>query len=137
MREIPLAALIVLAVSGCEPTQLYIAHNTVVGLDVAVNTERSAGHLMFGYDRRFVALAPKSVKPLAHDGDEQQSSEAREVMSALSCTEVEVDGIFLTKYSERLATGLAARDAANTIKDPQASSLFRCWDADDSKERQQ
>ena len=41
--------------------QLYIAHNTVVGVDAVVDTNRQVGRIVVGYDRQFVALAPKSV----------------------------------------------------------------------------
>lgn len=139
MRRILLAPIIAFAAGACEPTQLYIAHNTVVGLDASVNTERTAGRLMFGYDRQFVALAPKAVKPAPHKWDEQEgiSDEAQEAMSAIACTEVEVDGIFLTKYSERLATGSAARDAARVLAEKSTpASLFQCWEAKGSDQTQ-
>jgi hypothetical protein len=107
--------------AACEPKQLYIAHNTVIGVDAAVNADRTAGQLMIGYDRQFVALVPKSVP------EQGAGSESREAMAALVCSKLEVDGIFLTEYSERLATGDAAVEASNTIaKDPKRMSIFDC-----------
>jgi hypothetical protein len=106
---------------ACEPTQLYIAHNTVIGLDAAVSTEQTAGHLTIGYDRQFLALVPKSV-PEA-EGD----AKSREAMAALVCSELKVDGIFLTAYNEKLATGDAAKRAAKVIaSNPKRPSIFDC-----------
>ena len=126
-----------------EPTQLYIAHNTVVGVDAAVDTNRQAGRLVIGYDRQFVALAPKSVRH-TDDADPECKNEddgCREAMAVLSCNEVEVDGIFLTKFKDRLATGNAAKEAAAKIVERVrtiaqgdvtkyaeiAAGLFDCW----------
>lgn len=117
---------ILLAACG-EPTQLYIAHNTAIGVDAAVNADRTAGHLTVGYDRRFLALAPKAVPEEAEPGEPQPSVDAREAMAALVCSELEVDGIFLTKYNEKLATGKAARNAAEVIAaNPDRKSIFDC-----------
>jgi hypothetical protein len=126
-----------------EPTQLYIAHNTVVGVDVAVDTNRQAGRLVVGYDRQFVALAPKSVPPDPEkpDPDCVGEPDCREAMAVLSCNEVEVDGIFLTRFKDRLATGTAAKKAATKIVEHVqtvaqgdvtkyaeiAAGLFDCW----------
>ena len=141
-----------------EPTQLYIAHNTVVGLDAAVDTNRQSGRLVVGYDRQFIALAPKAVphtndaKPPdpACDNPESPDAVCREAMAALSCNEVEVRGIFLTRFKDNLATGTAAIGAANTIKNTadrlskgeitateyQAlTALFDCWRGRDITEQ--
>ena len=61
-------------------------------------TERAKGRLVIGYDRNFVTLVPKSVP----DG-----KGGREAMAVLSCSELKVDGIFLSKFIEYLATGKA------------------------------
>jgi hypothetical protein len=127
MRQFLLGSVMALTLVGCEPTQLYIAHNTVVGLDASVNAERTSGRLLVGYDRQFIALAPKAVRPSRRDGDEEVHPSARDAMSALSCTDVEVKGIFLTRYSERLATGLAARDAADELKSDADALFADCW----------
>ena len=78
MRYGGIALTLIAGLAACgEPTQLYIAHNTVLGLDAAVDTNRQAGRLLFGYDRQFVALAPRSVPPYrsrpiwtAHDAND-------------------------------------------------------------------
>jgi len=88
---------------GCEPTQLYVGATTVVGLNAAMNTEQTAGHLKIGYDRTFVTIVPKSV-PAPEGG--------REAMAALSCSDLEVTGIFITGFREYLATGRAAMNYA-------------------------
>ena len=62
MRYGGIALTLIAGLAACgEPTQLYITHNTVLGLDAAVDTNRQAGRLLFGYDRQFIALAPRSV----------------------------------------------------------------------------
>jgi hypothetical protein len=147
-----------------EPTQLYIAHNTVIGLDAAVDTNRQSGRLLFGYDRQFIAPksvpdrpvqgpdavrepapAPKPDRPVqgsaaAPERDEcaEPGANCREAMAALSCNEVEVRGIFLTRFKDNLATGTAATKAARTIKEAAEGKgskqersaipvLFDCW----------
>ena len=72
-----------------------------VGVNAAVNMERTAGHLVIGYDRNFVTIAPRSVPIGAGAGD------GEDAMAALSCSELEVKGIYLTKFVESLATGEA------------------------------
>ena len=53
------AAMLVL--TACDANQLYIGHDTVLGLNASVNSERSSGRIVFGYDRQFITLVPKSV----------------------------------------------------------------------------
>jgi hypothetical protein len=94
------------ALTACQPTNLYVGSNTVVGVNGSMNTEQTAGHLIVGYDRRFAAIVPKSVPTGEADG--------KEAMAVLSCSELRVEGIFLTGFTEYLATGKAAtRFAAN------------------------
>jgi len=89
----------------------------VVGLNAAMNTEQTAGHLKIGYDRTFVTVVPKSV-PLRGGG--------REAMAALSCSDLEVTGIFITGFREYLATGKAAMNYASLFnphpEDPDTGS---------------
>ena len=118
MRYGGIALTLIAGLAACgEPTQLYITHNTVLGLDAAVDTNRQAGRLLFGYDRQFIALAPRSV-PRTEAGEpdcDDVNDDCREAMAALSCNEVEVRGIFLTRFKDRLATGTAAKKAAEKI----------------------
>ena len=92
---------------GCEPTQLYVGATTVVGLNAAMNTEQTAGHLKIGYDRTFVTVVPKSV-PVPEGG--------REAMAVLSCSDLEVTGIFITGFREYLATGKAAMNYGGPVQ---------------------
>jgi hypothetical protein len=137
-----LGLIVAIALAACSgPTQLYVAHNTVVGLDAAVDTNRQAGRLIIGYDRQFVALAPRSV-PHVRDPEnpdpvcDRPGEDCREAMAVLSCNEVEVEGIFLTRFKDRLATGTAAKNAASeivaqlkaeTVEPRVAGALFDCW----------
>ena len=156
MRHGCLLLGLIAGLTACgEPTQLYITHNTVLGLDAAVDTNRQAGRLLFGYDRQFIALAPRSV-PGTEAGEpdcDDVNDDCREAMAALSCNEVEVRGIFLTRFKDRLATGTAAKNtsekivevarntvmAAENVQEPSAATvvreyaklaaaLFDCWE---------
>jgi hypothetical protein len=71
-----------------------------------MNTEQTAGHLKIGYDRTFVIVVPKSV-PVPN---------GREAMAVLSCSNLEVKGIFLTGFKEYLATGAAALNYSSLFK---------------------
>jgi len=134
MRILPMAQRMVLSagaalalsagLTGCEPTNLYVAHTTVVGLNAATNMDQSSGHLIFGYDRKFAAIVPKSV-PV---------EEGQEAMSVLSCSDLKVDGIFLAGFTEYLATGRAASGFAEgvaKITDPKQKTamdqMFDCY----------
>lgn len=115
MRCFGLRALIPLTLcftAACEPTNLYVAHQTVVGVNAAVNTEQTKGHLIVGYDRNFVTLVPKSVADPDNKSTNVADGGGKEAMSALSCSDLEVKGIYLTKFVEYLATGKAARTLA-------------------------
>jgi hypothetical protein len=133
--------LVILYSCGYQATQLYVAHQTVIGIDAAVNNEQKAGHLLIGYDRRFLTISPKSVpmsntermtenpqetmapqptgsKPVNTSVQvqaEKNTKQPRDVMSVLSCSHMEIDGLFLTKFVERLATGQAAKRLAGKV----------------------
>jgi hypothetical protein len=117
-RTVVSAAFCAALLSGCEPSNLYIAHDTVVGVNGAMNADQTSGHLIVGYDRKFAAIVPKSVtRP-----DDGSGVVQRDAMSVLSCSELKVDGIFLTGFTEYLATGPAAvkfaRKLAGKAADP-------------------
>jgi hypothetical protein len=108
-------ALMFLAASmlgACEARQLYIAHDTVIGVNAAVNQARSSGRLMIGYDRDFITVIPKSVAA-AEEGE--ATGTGKEAMSAIACSKVEVTGLFLTQFVEHVATGEAARNFAHSL----------------------
>ena len=118
---LPLAVAGVLL--GCEASQLYVGADTVIGLNAGVNTERTAGHFIFGYDRNFATVIPKSVPGVVGNPDPN----AREAMSALSCSKVSTDGIFLSGFKESLATGGAAKAYAEKIQQGQTTTMFNCF----------
>ena len=126
----PLGLLLAaLTLAACDANQLYIAHDTVLGLNANVNSARTSGKLVFGYDRQFGTLIPKSVSV---EEDQNGSSKGREAMAVLACSDVGVDGIFLTRFVEHLATGQAARNFAKELADsPDNVNLgfFQCFDA--------
>ena len=114
---------IVAALTACEASQLYVGADTVIGLNAGVNTERTAGHFIFGYDRNFATVIPKSVPGVVGNPDPN----AREAMSALSCSKVSTDGIFLSGFKESLATGGAAKAYAEKIRQGQTTTMFNCF----------
>ena len=109
-----------LAVTACGQKNLYVAHHTVVGVNAAVNMERTSGHLVIGYDRNYVTIAPRSV-PIDDGG--------KDAMAALSCSELEVDGLYVTKFVEYLATGKAGiRFARRFGETGESGDIFQCFD---------
>lgn len=117
--------VITLLAAGCASENVFIAHRTVVGVNAAVDSNQASGHLLVGYDRRFFTVSPTVV------GDSARPDEM-EAMTVLSCSEVEVTGITLTKFNEQIATGRAARELALAIEankgsDAAAKVIFDCW----------
>jgi hypothetical protein len=131
------AVALSVALTACDPTNLYVASNTVIGVNGAMNTDQATGHLIVGYDRRFAAVIPKSatiVDPETGEPVPTEHPEAREAMSVLSCSQLEVDIIFLTGFSEYLATGEAARRFAHEVskrsvikRDEAIGQFFDCY----------
>jgi hypothetical protein len=124
MTRIGIIVFLATIAAGCEPTNLYVAHTTVLGVNGAMNADQSSGHLIVGYDRQFGAVIPKSV----------DTTDGKEAMSVLSCSDVKVDGIFLAAFTEYLATGKAAQGFAdkvvhpNTAEDRKAiNQMFDCY----------
>lgn len=104
-------------IAGCEPRNLYVAHDSVVGLNAQVSPDRQQGQLIVGYDRDFVVVIPKSV-------EKGGGTNKRDAMSLLNCTHLEVDGLFLTEYADSVASGEAAVKLAGRLtKD---DSFFDC-----------
>lgn len=129
MKPFGLVLASVLLLAGCDSNQLYIAHDTVLGLNANVNQARTSGKLLFGYDRQFSILIPKSVE-VENEDLGTSDGKGREAMAVLSCSEVGVDGITLTRFVEHLATGRAARNFARALADdPNTVNLgfFNCF----------
>lgn len=61
MRIGLLAAASLLLLSACEQNNVYVASNTLIGLNAGVNPAQSTGKIFFGYERDFVAIIPKAV----------------------------------------------------------------------------
>ncbi len=115
---------------GCQTGQLYVGSNTVVGVHAAVNTAQSSGSVQIGYDRQFVTVVPRSVTMPA----DQESSglpagtTGREAMAVSGCSNVEVDGIFLSRFTENLATGRASLNYAKALKSSNAATAQKAVD---------
>lgn len=102
----------IVLVSGCGEN-LYVAHDTVVGLNAAVSADRAQGQFVFGFDRDYTAVVP--VKEKGSKDSAGKVTTSREAMAVFGCSRVETKGIFLTRYSDVIATGSAAVDLAETI----------------------
>lgn len=128
LRRVFTVSAVALLVAACEATQLYIVHDTVLGLDAGINQARPSGRLAIGYDRYFLSLVPRSVDAAANSAAGTTES-AKEAMAALSCSNLKIEGIFLTEFTERLATGRAARNFAKSLKNDadQAGDFFDCF----------
>jgi hypothetical protein len=114
IQAVTLCLVSAAGLAGCEATNLYVAHNTVVGVNGAMNADSRSGHVIIGYDRKFAAIVPKSAPPV--DDGTGVPPDAHEAMSVLSCSDLEVKGIFLTGFTEYLATGIAAKRFAGQVK---------------------
>lgn len=122
--------LMVLMLGGCANwgEQLYVAHDTKLGIDASINTATTSGSIDLGYDRRFVAFVPRSVE--IKDGD----ADAREVMSVMACSNLRVGIVSIDYYDESLATGRAAVKFAEALADTSkphnqkiAKDYFECF----------
>ena len=82
--------------------QVYVASDTSLGLIGSMNTAQTAGKMQVGYDRTFVSLVPKKTR----DGD---------AMSTYNCTHLEIKGLRIAKFHERIATGQAAKAIATSL----------------------
>lgn len=109
------------AVTACDAGNLLIAHRSVIGIDAAVNSETTSGQLVIGYDRNFITSVPKSV-PIDTSENEE------EAMAVLSCSELEIEGIYLSKFTEYLATGKAARNYSNNKSNE--VEIFDCFNTE-------
>ncbi|WP_299628868.1 hypothetical protein [uncultured Tateyamaria sp.] len=102
-------------VGACAPQNLYVAHDTVVGVNAKVSADRQQGQLVVGYDRDFVTIVPTSVE--AANGD-------RDAMALISCTDLEVQSIYLSKYTDITISGAAATAFGEQLNS--GSDVFDC-----------
>lgn len=121
-----LLALGVCSLSNCGD-QLYVAHDTVVGINAAVSANRQQGQVVIGFDRDFAALVPVK-EPDTSDG-------TREAMAVFGCTRMETKSIFLTRYSDVISTGEAANKLSAKLgsgaKTAGAARLATCGEDED------
>ncbi len=117
---------------GCGD-QLYVAHDTVVGVNAAVSANRQQGQVVIGFDRDFAALVPV-MEPGGTDSEGNLRTK-REAMAVFGCTSMTTSSIFLTGYSDVISTGQAAEKLAKALgtkgKKEGAEKLLAC--ADDKK----
>jgi hypothetical protein len=116
-------ALTLAALAACEPNQLYMATHAVVGVNAGVNPEQTTGSLLIGYDRTFATVIPRSVNT---------TGSSHEAMSALVCSELGIAGITIRRYTESLATGVAAKAFAKALASPEKTGakvkdFFDCF----------
>jgi len=116
--------------AACQTQDLYVASNTVVGVHAHLNTARTAGSIQIGYDRQFATIIPRSVVPPAEQDDEGTGAgvTGTEAMAVAGCSQVTVDGPFLTGFIENLATGAAARNYATALKNADAAKAKEAAD---------
>jgi hypothetical protein len=115
-----IAVLLLAGLIGCSSSALYVANDTVIGINAAVNTQRTAGHIVVGYDRNFATLVPISVD----DSGTSVAAGRREAMSVISCSKLEIGNIFLKQFTENLLTGKAALKYAQAHQDENLKDIF-------------
>ncbi|HBT02529.1 MAG TPA: hypothetical protein DEB47_22380 [Citreicella sp.] len=113
--KMPFLTVLLAVSAGCGSPNLYVAHDTVVGLNAKVSADRQQGQLLLGYDRDFATVVPTGVE--GTDG-------SRDAMALLSCSELEVEGIHLTQYTDVTASGEAARTFATSLNS--GENVFDC-----------
>lgn len=116
--------------AGCT-NSLFVAHDTVVGFNASVSGNRQEGHVVLGYDRDFAAMVPMIEPP--HSAATGQPTGQREAMGIFGCSRLETRGIYLTRYSDVLATGAAATSLGTALgnNEPGASRLVTCADREE------
>jgi len=120
---IMLAALML--APACSGRHLYVAHDTVIGVNARLNQGRNEGQLVMGYDRDFVTIIPRSVEVAPEDPDKTPPPQpALDVMSLVSCTILQVDGPSLTRYEDVIVSGDAAATYAQSGK--ATGEVFNC-----------
>ena len=109
---LPIAALSLLAATGCGGSLAYV-HNTVLGVDVTAAAEGTA-RIAVGYDSETFAVVPR-FDPV---GDGRHG----DAMTLVSVSNVDVNGLEEIIFNHVIATGEAARLAA---EDTQGLSMMR------------
>lgn len=105
--------------SGCATNNLYVAHDTVIGLNAKLSDTRQQGSLVIGYDRDYVTIIPKSVT--IPDG---KGGVKKDAMASLGCNRVQVQGAQLVEYRDFVITGDAAIALAKKLNGD--TKVFDC-----------
>ncbi|HXV24197.1 MAG TPA: hypothetical protein VED46_08050 [Alphaproteobacteria bacterium] len=101
---------------------LYVAHDTKLGIDASYNTAMTSGSIDLGYDRRFITWVPRSVEINDEDPD------AKEAMSVIACSMLQVGALNILYYDESMATGRAAKNFAKSLDQARVSDdYFECF----------
>jgi hypothetical protein len=116
-----IAAIILL--SGCEAKNLYVAHDTVIGINANLSGDRRKGRLVVGYDRDFATIIPKSV---------DLGNGKKDVMASLGCNYIQITGANLTGYRDLVVSGDAAIELATKLDSK--TKLFDCSLDEEEKE---
>lgn len=130
-EKLVVVAITSLLLSACGAKNLYVASRTIIGLNAEMDKEQATGHMKLGYNRDFLVVAPKSVPD--KDVSDKYMSDKKDAMSVYSCTDMEVTGIYLTKFNEILATGEAAQNIGATL--PQ-NDVLHCLSKDNGNTAQ-
>jgi hypothetical protein len=156
-------ALLVLMLAGCTNwgEQLYLAHDTKIGLDASINTATTSGSVDLGYDRRFITFVPRSVEieeqetelvgSNGESGETDRNTEeiggnaedtrtkAREIMSVMACSNLSVSLFTIDYYDESLATGRAAVLFARALAQDRkwiSEDYFECFKKKDRQQKE-
>lgn len=101
--------------ASCDAQRLYVAHDTVLGINANVSPNRQRGRLIVGYDRDFTTVIPKSVP--------RTDAPGHDAMASLGCTNLEVEGPVLRKYRDLVVTGDAAIALGRQLR---TGDFFEC-----------
>lgn len=110
MRALSSLLLCFSALGGCAMPghQVYVASDTSLGVLGSMNSAQTAGKLIVGYDRAFVSLVPKTES-------------GSDVVSVYNCTNLEIRGLRIAHFYERVATGKAAQAVVAALDREQES----------------
>lgn len=118
MRNVLLTFALV-TLSGCATNNLYVAHDTVIGLNAKLSDTRQQGSLVIGYDRDYVTMIPKSVTVVDDNGVVK-----KDAMASIGCNRVQVQGAQLVEYRDFVITGDAAIALAKDLSGD--TKVFDC-----------
>lgn len=98
-RTLSISFFVAALLVGCESNNVFVAADSTIGVSGSINSAKTSGKLLVGYDRAFIAYVPRKT-------------DTGDALSTYNCTHFEVTGIQITRFSESLATGDAAIEHA-------------------------